>query len=481
MIKQIFKFIFIGIIILVAILFGKTYLTNKKNNPDFEVSVPSLPKSALQHFQSAIQIKTISFANPKDWDSIPFLEFRNFLANTYPLFHQNTKLEIIGGYSLVYTWEGKNKNLNPFILMAHQDVVPIEETTIKQWNVEPFSGIVKDGYIWGRGTTDDKINLIGMLEAAEKLMQQKIQPERTIYFVFGHDEELGGKHGALQIAKLFESRNIKADLVLDEGGIVSTQKIPGINKPLALIGTAEKGYMSLELSVFKNGGHSSMPENETAIDILMNALVKLHQQPFKPKFEGSTEMFIDFLGPEMSFPYNIIFTNSWLFKPLIIKNFEKSATTNAMMRTTSVTTIFKSGIKDNVIPSIACATINYRLLPGDSGKQIIQMVQKVINDTLVKIKIKDNHIGEGTKSSDVNGIGFKLINNTIQKTVKDVITTPFLLIGGTDSKHFENISDNIIKFSPMTDPIGFHGINERVSIESFRNNIWFFQQLMSSK
>lgn len=448
--------------------------TNIKSNP-----APTLSLNAIKHFQEAITYPTVSYDDTTKWDAIPFIQFRNFLETTYPLVHQKLQRETIANYSYIYKWQGKNNTLKPYILMAHQDVVPIEESTRNQWHFEPFGGTIKDGFICGRGTTDDKINLISILESTEKLLTENFEPERTIYFVFGHDEEIGGK-GAIEIANLFASRNIKADLIIDEGGFITKEKVPGITKPVALIGTSEKGYMSLEFSVNKKGGHSSMPENETAIDILTKAIVKLRAHPFDAKFVESTRNFFEFLGPEMKFPNNMAFANPTIFKSIIINSYAKTGSGNAMIRTTFVPTIINAGIKDNVVPTLATAIVNFRLLPGDSSKIIIQKVKEIINDDRVIIKQTKIDISEASPISSTQTTAFKIVDSIIKKSYSNVLTTPFLLIGATDSRHFTKISENIFKFSPMQDPIGFHTIDEQVSLESYRHSLWFFEQLMRS-
>lgn len=476
--KKIISIILISLLILIGIIAFKTITAPKLQTKINAAPLPALNPDALKHFQQAISYKTISYGDASKWDSVPFINFRKFLETTYPLVHQQLERETVGKYGYIYTWKGKNNSLNPYILMAHQDVVPIEASTEKMWTVDPFAGIVKDGFIWGRGTTDDKINLIAILESAEKLLKEGYQPERTVYFIFGFDEEIGGKQGAVQIAKLFQQRNIKADIIIDEGGIVTKDKVPGLSKPVALIGTAEKGYMSLEFSVNKKGGHSSMPENETSIDILTEAIVKLRAHPFDAKFVTSTNDFFKFIGPEMKFPNNMAFANAWLFKPIIEKNYAKSGSGNAMIRTTAVPTIINAGIKDNVVPTLATAIVNFRLLPGDSSLDIIESVKKIVNDKRVIIKHYGADISEGSPVSSTHTASFKKLDSIVRLSYSGVLVAPFLMIGATDSRHFSAVSENIFKFSPMVDPIGFHGIDERVSLESFQHSLCFFEQLM---
>ncbi|HNE49973.1 MAG TPA: M20/M25/M40 family metallo-hydrolase [Chitinophagales bacterium] len=480
MFKKIILYLILGVIILLGYIGIKTITAPNLQRKIKYVPAPELTENAVQHFRQAIQIKTVSYDNPTQWDSLPFMQFRQFLEKTYPLVHQHLDREIINGYSYLYQWKGKNPALAPYILMAHQDVVPIEEKTRNLWTCEPFGGTIKDGYIWGRGTTDDKINLISILESAEKLLQQGFQPQRTIYFSFGHDEEISGKNGAKEIAKLLASRNVKAELILDEGGFITQEKVPGLKKPVALIGTAEKGYMSIDLTVTKKGGHSSMPEKETAIDILIKAISQLRANPFEAKFAAATQDFMHYIGPEMKFPNNMAMANPVLFKKLICKNYEKSGSGNAMIRTTSVPTIINSGLKENVIPTMATATINFRLLPGDFSKDILKAVKEIIHDDRVKITIRDNNINEGTTTTSATGNAFILVDSIAKSSYDKILGTPFLLIGATDSRYFTKVSSNIIKFSPMFDPIGFHGIDERVSLHSFQHALWFYEQLIHS-
>ena len=478
--KKILLAILLLLLIFIGIIAFKTINAPNLQSKITAIPAPALSDDALKHFQQSISYQTVSYGDVSLWDSLPFIAFRKFLDTTYPLVHQQLEREIISNYSYLYKWQGYDTTLNPFILMAHQDVVPIEESTKTQWNFEPFSGIIKDGYVCGRGTTDDKINLISILESTEKLLKENFKPARTIYFVFGHDEELGGKNGAKKIAELLESRKVKAELVMDEGGFVTDEKVPGVTKPVALVGTSEKGYLSIEFSVNKMGGHSSMPESETAIDILTKAIVKLRSKPFEAKFVESTKNLFEFLGPEMKFPNNMAFANPIIFKSIIVKNYEKSSSGNAMIRTTFVPTIIHAGIKDNVVPTLATAVVNFRLLPGDSSKHIFQKVKTIINDDRVVMKNLSLDSPEATPVSSATSAAFKTIDSIIKKSYSGVLTTPFLMIGGTDSKHFHGVSENIFKFSPMKDPIGFHTIDERVSIESYRHSLWFFEQLMRS-
>ena len=476
--KKFFLFLFTLLIALVGVLLFNTLQFQSKQLDIAGEASPEISKATLENFKNAIRIKTISFGDSIPLDTSQFYGFHRFLESTYPLVHEKLEREKVKDYSLLYKWEGKNTSTNPIVLMAHMDVVPVEPGTESLWSVDAFEGVVKNDTIWGRGTADDKMSLVSIMEAIEKLLSENFIPERTIYLAFGHDEEIGG-NGAIAIASLLESRNIKADLVLDEGGIITVDKIPGITQPVALVGTSEKGYMSLELAVELSGGHSSMPAPETAIDILTNAIVRLRANPFEADFSQSTNDFIEYIGPEQPFLQKMVFANQWLFKSTIVGIYEQTPGGNAMVRTTIAPTVINAGVKDNVIPTLAKATINFRILPGDTQESVKDRVVSVIDDPRVKIS-KLSFGNDPSAVTPVDGFGFQLVEAAARKTFDQVIVAPFLMVGATDSRHFGKVSDQIIKFSPMNDPIGFHGIDERISVKGFQDGIWFYQQLIKS-
>ncbi|HMJ69411.1 MAG TPA: M20 family peptidase [Cyclobacteriaceae bacterium] len=477
MIRRILKILGVALLILVAVVMFRTVTFKSKQLDIAATPAPGYTADALEHFRGSIKFKTISSTDPSLVDTSAFMEFHRYLKNSYPLIHEKLSLKTIANFSLLYKWEGSDVSLAPYVLMAHQDVVPIEEASRNLWTVDPFEGVVRDELVWGRGACDDKINLIAIMESVEKLLKEGFQPKRTIYLAFGHDEETGGT-GAKAIAAELKSQNVTADLVLDEGGIITLDKVPGMTKPTALIGTSEKGYLSLELKVEKNGGHSSMPERETALDILAKALVVLRENPFPADFTPSTEGFIQHVGPELPFVQKMAFANIWLLKPMVINIYESSPGGNALVRTTAVPTIFHAGVKDNVVPTTVSAVVNFRLLPGDGSEKVNKRVKEIINDERVTVKDLGSFFSEPTAVSPEDGPGYKLVDEVVHKTFPNIVTTPFMMIGGTDSRHMDGISKNIIKFSPMTDPIGFHGIDERVSLKSYSETLWFFETLL---
>ena len=391
--------------------------------------------------------------------------------------------KIFNSYSFLYHLKGSEPALKPIILMGHLDVVPVIEENIADWKVAPFSGEIKNDTIWGRGTIDDKVGVIGLMEAVENLLTLNFKPKRSVYIALGHDEELGGRNGALAIANYLKENNIEAEFIVDEGGSITQGLIPDIEKDVALIGIAEKGFISLELSVKLEGGHSSMPEKETSIDVMASAVTKLKANPFPAKISAPLKGFISFLGPEMPLLNKVIFANQSMFKSIITNVYEKSSTGNALVRTTTSPTIFNSGVKDNIIPQIAKATINFRIDPENTTESVISRVKEIINDERISIT-EGKFYSNPSKISSTEGLGFKTLSKTIKQIFPEVLIAPYLVVGATDSRHFNEVSDNIFRFSPVfmnsTNIKSFHGLNERMSTRDFKNSIRFYIQLLKN-
>lgn len=472
--KKIGLLLLFGLVVLLGVLFFN-FLTipSRQVAPEGTRTDISSIDGAEQRISQSITYQTISYEDTSLINFAPFIEFHNFLRTSFPNIFNHLDVELVNEYTMVLHWKGKNSSLAPGVILAHMDVVPVAEDTRELWSVPPFEGIIKGDTLYGRGAIDNKVNLMGQMEAIEFLLKNNFQPERDVYFVFGHDEEIGGKDGALKVAQLMQSRGIKADFVLDEGGFVTNTMVPGVNQPVAMIGTSEKGYLNLQLSVNIDGGHSSMPAKENAIAVLTQALTDLNNQPFPPSISPSVKDFIEYIAPHSVFINKLAMSNMWLFKPLIYDIYSASPAGNAMVRTTMVPTIIQGGVKDNVIPNIVTANINYRLLPGTSVADAIAHTEKAINNPLIKVTAT-RQAQEASTVSPSNTASFNNIMNSIQLNFENVIVAPFLMIAGTDSKHFDIVSPNIYKFSPMTDPTGFHGVNEFLNLKDYKNTIGFY-------
>ncbi|HFC00876.1 MAG TPA: M20/M25/M40 family metallo-hydrolase, partial [Phaeodactylibacter sp.] len=407
-----------------------------------QIDVPPIKKitvndNVVQRLSDVVKIPTLSYET--HIDTAAFVQLHQYIDSTFPLVDSLLEKTTINQFSRIYKWQGRNPNLQPYLLMAHLDVVPVEKESQANWTEPPYSGKIKDNFIWGRGTLDDKVCAMGILETIERLLKENYEPQRTIYFSFGHDEEVGGLHGAQAIVEYFLQKKITFEYVLDEGSIILDGAIKGLTQPVTLIGTAEKGYCTLQLNVnLEHGGHSSMPPQETAIGILSHALATLEDHPFPTKITQNAQELFDNIGPEMGLPNKAIFANLWLFKGVLKSQFEKSPSSNAMLRTTIAPTIIHGGVKDNVLPSAASATINFRILPGETSETVIAYLNKTINDKRVKISRNNPKFSsEPSNVSSSSSFGFNALQKTSKEIFPNAIVTPSLVVAGTDSRFFE--------------------------------------------
>lgn len=435
---------------------------------------------ASQNLSKALQFKTISYTDPQDFDYSEFLKLHQFIDESYPEVRKNLSKEVINNYSLLYTWRGSNTELKPLILCAHTDVVGVEEETLDQWKYEPFSGDIAEGKIWGRGARDNKCQVFAILEAVEYLLEHDYQPERTIYLAFGHDEEVLGENGAGKIAQCLEERGIEAECLIDEGGAIVEGAVPGVHQKTALIGTAEKGYMTLKLSTDMDGGHSSDPEDEYSISVLNKALDKINEYSFADTIDVVKPMF-EFAASEADFPMKSVYANLSLTQGILKNILSQSAETNSMIRTTKAATVFNSGFKDNVIPSHAEALINFRLMPGEKIEDTKEKIINIIDDERVKVELY-GYYNEAPEISSTDSESFRNIQKSLKEVFPDSISVPYFLSGGTDSKHYTNITDNIYRVTPSLkekDEVG-HGVNERIQVDNYKQYIEVSVQLIKN-
>jgi len=342
---------------------------------------------------------------------------------------------------------------------------------------------VKDGFVWGRGSWDDKANLIAQMEAIEKLVAAGFQPRRTIYLIFGSDEEVGGLRGAVPIARLLAERKVRLDFVIDEGLLITEGVLPGLKAPGAIIGIAEKGYLSVVLRLAATPGHSSQPppKGTSAIAMMSAALKRLDDDQLPASIQGVAREMFETVAPEMSGFNRVALSNLWLFGPVVQRQLEAGASTNAMLRTTTALTMFNAGNKDNVLPGQAEATVNFRILPGDSQANVMAHVKRAAgNDRFELFALPGN--SEPSKVTPTDSESYKLINRTVRELFPGTVVAPGLMIAATDSRHFGEVADHIYKFSPVRarpeDLPRFHGTNERIALANLAELIRFYHRLV---
>lgn len=480
--KRLAKVALILLGLLVAVLVGRTL-----SLPLEEVAVPPADPVAVDadaaaaRLAQAVRFRTVSQLDPTQLDARAFLDFQDWLTQAYPRTHATLGRERVGGYSLLYTWPGRDPGAEPVLLLAHQDVVPVSDNDLEHWVHPPFAGAVSDGYVWGRGSMDDKGNLIAILEAVEHLIGEGFVPRRSILLAFGHDEEVGGVRGAKQIAKLLAERKLTPDYVLDEGGVVIQGIVPGYDGAVAAVGIAEKGYLSVEIIAPGTGGHSSTPPPHTAVGRLAGAIGRLESRQMPARIDGVTGEFFRTLAPVLPFRLRFALANLWLFRPLVLSQLEASRATNATIRTTTAVTMLEGSPKDNVLPNEARAVVNFRLLPGDSVDDVLAHVKAAVADPEIEVKPLAGGV-EASPVSDTSSESYQALRRTILQVYPDAYVAPMLVVGGTDARHYTGLSPDVYRFSAARfgpdDLPRVHGINERVAVAEHAGGVRFFVQLL---
>jgi carboxypeptidase PM20D1 len=470
-----------GLALLLAVLIINTF---RGAAPSAELrradSIPVVD-SAAAHLSRALQIRTVSFGDTLPIDTTEFVRFRAFMEETYPRMHATLSRRVFSGFSYVFEWKGRDTGLAPYVLMAHLDVVPVEAVAEPKWTHPSFSGAIVADTVWGRGAVDDKGSAIAIMEAAELLLREGFAPERTIYLCFGHDEEVSGRRGAKIVSAWFREQGIRPALVLDEGGMVDTERFRDTKRPVALVGTGEKGYVNIDLTVEIPGGHSSMPARETAIDVLNTAIARVRAKQMPASIPPAIGEMLQRTGRELSLPVRVATANTWLFQKAIISRLEATRETNAFVHTTLVPTIVRSGIKDNVIPTVAKATFNSRILPGQTSDDVLAFVRQAVADERVTVEKQKVSLFEASPSASPDNPAFRRVEELTQRTIDRVLVTPYLLVGATDSRYFRGFSEAVLNFTPMQDVKGFHGIDERIGVQDLHRMIHFYTLLMSGR
>jgi carboxypeptidase PM20D1 len=434
-----------------------------------------------RHLSDAIRCQTISNQEMLEKDYSPWLQLHDVLKKNYPQLNKTLTKQEISRYSVIYKWPGRDNTLKPILFAAHLDVVPADKGTQKQWTHPPFSGDIDKEFVWGRGALDMKNHLVTLLEAVEFLIKEGYSPKRTIYLAFGHDEEIYGLEGALKISQWLEKQGIKLGAVLDEGGNISQEILKGVDFPVAAVSAGEKGFLTLNVSAHGAPGHSSAPPRQTAISVVARALALIADNPMPAKLEAIKPL-LQSAGAQLPLLWQVMLTNSWLFKSILLKQLEKNTLLNAQIRTTSAATMINGGVKDNIMPAFAQAKVNFRLLPGDTVEKVITHVKKTIADPRVELELEEGHGWDASRISPTDTPAYYTLELAIKQVFNNIPVAPSIFRGATDARHYEKICKNVYRFTPLLtlseDAARVHGINERIRIEDLGQMVNFFIRII---
>ncbi len=436
-----------------------------------------------RHLTQAIQIKTISNVDESKVDWNEFERFHDFLKREYPLTHKTLKCENVSLASLLYTWEGKNPDLDGIAFLSHQDVVPISEGTEGDWTHPPFEGYNDGEFIWGRGALDMKNHLVCVMEAVEGLLEDGFVPERTIYLCFGHNEEIvaGKNNGAHSIMETLKARGVRLDSTLDEGGAILPANVKGILKGnLAGVGVAEKGNTDLKVTVHAKGGHSSQPPQHTGVGMIADVVHDLEKHQFKAKMLPMVQDMFTLIGKHMTYPGRLVVCNLPLLKPLVLAIAKRIPPAATFIRTTTACTMLEGSPAANVLPQTASVTVNFRQLPGTTTADLEKHIRKVVKNKNINVEYIKGKEASAVSPTDTRA--FRVITELSHQMNPLNIVAPYLVMGGTDTYHYEDICDNLYRYAPFTVNTSLllttHGTNERCPVDQLTEGVQFFKRYM---
>lgn len=460
--------------LVVVVILGVRTAQNRPAQPVAETVPHGDAKEAATRLAELIRYRTVS--DESEYDASEFEGLVEFLSRTYPRVHEDLTVERVGRHGLLYTWTGTNPELRPVLFAAHTDVVPVSNA--ERWTHPPFEGAIAEGYVWGRGAMDDKSAVVGLLEATDALLDKGFQPERTVYFAFGHDEELEGADGAARIAALLGERGVELEAVLDEGLVVTQGIIDLVEPPVALIGVAEKGDVAVKITAKDTGGHSSMPPSETAVGRVARAVHRLEAHPFDASVRGGpAEAFLEHLGPHAGV-LSVVLANLWLFDPVVTRILTEKPSTNALVRTTVAPTMLEGSPKQNVLATEASAVVNVRIDPRDSVDRVLERLREVIDDDQVTVTPLPG-ASEPSSISSHESRSYQAIAESIAATFPDALVVPGLVMAATDARHYESLAEDTYRFLPIefteADTARIHGRDERISVTGLGAAIAFYK------
>ena len=466
-----------ALVIFVAVIAIRTAAFKPKPQPETNDEEVSFDKDgATAALAELIKCKTISYSDHSLEDDAEFEKLIAKLPGLYPEVFKVCDFQQLPHRGLLFKWPGKAAG-DPAILMAHYDVVPVNE---ENWEKPAFEAIIEDGVMWGRGTLDTKVTFNGCLFAANHLIADGFVPEHDVYFAFSGGEEVNGK-GAPTIVDWFEQNGITPAMVVDEGGAVVENVFPGVKQPCGLIGIGEKGMINAQFRCMSAGGHASAPKPHTPVGILARACTRIENNPFKAHIEGPAAQMFDTLGRYSTLLYRVIFANMWCFGWVIdLLGKTSGGEMNALVRTTVAFTQMEGSSARNVIPPEAKMVANMRLNPSDSVESALEYLRKVIKDESVEVTALESF--EPSRISTTDCEGWNKVSAAVAETWRGSIVSPYLMVQCSDSRHYGRISDKVFRFSAMdltaAERATIHGNNERIRLDCLHRAVEFYIRLM---
>ena len=466
-----------ALLIFVAVILVRTAKFQPKAQPELSTEAVEFDRDkAVSSLAELIKCKTISYTDPTLEDDAEFEKLISKLPELYPNVFAECEFSQLPDRALLFRWAGKVAE-EPAVLMAHYDVVPVNE---ENWDKPAFEAIIEDGVMWGRGTLDTKGTFNAALFAADTLISQGYVPEHDIYFAFSGGEEVNGK-GAENIVNLFQEKGIVPGIVVDEGGAVVENVFPGVKAPCGLIGIAEKGMLNAQFRAVSAGGHASAPKPNMPVDLLANACVEVVDNPFKMHLTKPVAEMFDTLGRHSTFLYRMIFANLWCFSWVLdLLGKSSGGEMNALLRTTVAFTQMEGSSARNVIPPEAKMVANMRLNPADTVESALEYLRKTVDNDRVEISALEAF--DPSRISRTDCESWDRIAATVAETWPGCIVSPYLMVQCSDSRSWGVISDRVYRFCAMDltaeERATIHGNNERVRLDGICKAVEFYIRLI---
>jgi len=436
----------------------------------------------VERFRELLAIPTVSRVDPAEVDDAAFAAFHAALERLYPLVHARLEREVVAHRSLLYRWRGRTDDA-PLLLLAHQDVVPVEG---QEWRHPPFSAEIEgegsEATIHARGAIDDKGALVAILEAVEQALADGVTPRADVWLAFGHDEETRGT-GAQAMSALLAERGVRPALVLDEGGAVVDGAVPGVTAPTAMIGVAERGVATFELVAREAGGHASTPPAMPATARLARAIDRLRRRPFPRRLVPPVRAMLTTAAPHAAAPYDAVFRRAGASAPLLTAALSSlGPETNALVRTTAVVTRLEGAAGDNVLATTARASVNVRLLTGETLSDVAIHLRRAVADPQVDIELR--HGSDPSPVSPWRGEAWRRVARAVTDTLgDDVVPLPYLQLGASDSRFYTGLTDAVYRFAPFhltrAEREALHAPDERIRVEVWLRGIRFYRALLA--
>lgn len=482
------------VLLALVLLLVLAFAINTWRGTSQQIKVAPLPaidldeNAAAARLAAALQLQTVSSATDPQANAEQFKALHALLARLFPNVNAALQRENVGGFGLLYRWGGTDPKAAPILLLAHQDVAPVAPDADKNWQVPPFAGQIKDGIVWGRGAWDDKGNLMAQLEAIDRLIQKNYQPRRTVYLAYPADEETGGTRDGAQIAALLKQRGIQPAFVLEQGQPILDGVVPGVASPAALVGVGGNGSAAIAIKVRPPapGTATASQPDASASDLLQRVIARLQAEPPAAPLDGIAGPTLKALVPEMHGAPRVLFANRWLFGSIVQRQLADAAPTRAWLRGAIPPAADPPGQAAVAASGDAAATLDFRILPGESAAHLLEEVRKVVAEVVPAGRFELAVLPPTRRPADAAltaSAQYQILNRTIREVFPTAVVAPVLTTPDANSALGAVLGDHVFAFTPLqadrADLTRIHGSNGRLSVAGYANAVRFYHRLLS--